>query len=234
MRARMKVCVALALTLLANVAALADVRVTGDANLRMGAGLEYDVFDSVPEGSELPYLHQVMTDERGVDWYMVYYLNSPLWISSKYAEVDDGDEVFEYDPEAAKSYIDVSQFYQEPLEDAAKALGLPNYREVDWESPYHYYDDALTIGGSDCVDYMELLGPGYTIFGAAIGMDIEDAKAALSDAGLTLTDESWTDVTFEHPANERSFYNSEGFDSCINLTCADGIVVVINWSSYTG
>lgn len=235
MRARVRWCAALmlALILLANVAALAEVRVTGDANLRMGAGLDFMVFDSVPKGSTLPYLNQTTTDERGVDWYMVDYNGTPLWISSKYAELVDTDYIA-YDPEAAQSYIDVSQYYLESLKDTAETLGLPNYQEVVSEAPYQYYNDALTIGGFGTVEYMELRGTGYTIFGAAIGMSLDEAKAALSNAGLTLTDDSWPVVTFDHPADERSYVNIEGFDSCIHLTCTYAGVSTITWLSYTG
>lgn len=234
-RRMMKLCaaLALALTLLANAAALAEVRVTGDANLRMGAGLDCDVFDSVSEGSSLPYLNQTMTDERGVDWYLVDYKGTPLWISSKYAELVDTGDFTEYDREAAQSFIDVSQYYLEMLEDTAETLGLTNYREVTSDAPYQYYNDMLTIGGYGMVEYMELYGPGYSIYGASIGMDHDSAKQALIRAGMTVTDDSGDNVIFDHPAGERSLVSIDGADSCIILDCVNGVVATITWSTYT-
>lgn len=60
---------------------------TGAVNLRDAPGLDGEKVESVPEGTWLHSLHQVHTDERGVDWYRVHYRGGELWVSSKYAEM---------------------------------------------------------------------------------------------------------------------------------------------------
>lgn len=60
---------------------------TGAVNLRDAPSLDGEKVASVPEGTWLRSLHQVHTDERGVDWYRVRYRGGELWVSSKYAEM---------------------------------------------------------------------------------------------------------------------------------------------------
>lgn len=164
------------------------------------------------------------------------YMNELMNNGTVYSYGRDGapSEIPGYDAEAAGSYIDASRYYLVNLAEAAKALSLPNYEEVVSEAPYQYSNGALTIGGTSRAEYFSLSGAGYTLFGAAPGMDIESAKAALSDAGLVLLDDSDGIATFEHPSDERSIIDIEGFDSCINVWYQDGIVTLLDWSTYTG
>ena len=60
--------IVLALMLLCT-AAFAEVRATGDVNLRVGPGLDYDTVGYVPAGTVMEYLGETSTDSRGVDWY---------------------------------------------------------------------------------------------------------------------------------------------------------------------
>ena len=61
------------------------VETTGNVNLRTKPSLSGTVIDSVPAHKELEYRGQVSRDDRGVDWYAVWYGNEAVWISSKYA-----------------------------------------------------------------------------------------------------------------------------------------------------
>ena len=245
--------------LLLSTAALAEVRTTGNVNLRSGPGLDYATIASVQSGVSRTYLGQTSVDDRGVAWYEVDY-DGACWISSKYAEligevgpsiVDIAGQLMQelnesgavysehrgeinWDAEAARDYIDVSQYYLKDLEEAAEALALSNFEEVASEAPNQYFDDSLTIGGYSIVEYFNLCGPGYTFFGAAPGMEIAQVKELLAEAGLVLYDDDGDVVIFEHRASEESLYDSDGFDSCINVWCQNGVVTQMDWSAYTG
>ena len=65
------------------------VTTTGSVHLRSGAGLDYAIRDTVPEGVTLSY-DKTSTDERGVTWYRVSYKGRTGWLSSKYAKRGGG------------------------------------------------------------------------------------------------------------------------------------------------
>ncbi len=58
------------------------VQVVTDANLRLGAGLEYSIAATVSEGTYLTFLGGTRTDSRGVCWFEVRYSGMTCWISS--------------------------------------------------------------------------------------------------------------------------------------------------------
>ena len=64
------------------------VRVNGDANLRMGPGLGYQVLDTMYRGESAAYLGNPVTDDRGVVWYNVQFEGATGWVSSVYAYLD--------------------------------------------------------------------------------------------------------------------------------------------------
>ena len=59
------------------------VTTTASVNLRKGAGLDYSVIRTVPEGATLSY-DKTSKDGRGVVWYRVTYKKRTGWVSSKY------------------------------------------------------------------------------------------------------------------------------------------------------
>ena len=214
--------------------ATAEVYTTGNVNLRTGPGLNYDAMGSVPEGSELEYLGEISTDERGVDWYKVDYKGRSAWISSKYSELR-GEQIWEldaYDPHA--DTVELSGLFMQGLEESARQAGLTSFRVVQSEAPYQYYNDAAILGGYSNVDYIEVCGTGYSVYGVTLGMDAREAKALLTEAGLVLFDEYDDVIVFEHRANENSYDLGLEFDSCINLWLSGGCVTSLDWSVYTG
>lgn len=235
MKMRIKSVLALLLTLVLIAGmALAEVRTTGNVNLRTGPGLDFEIVGSVAPDAELVYLGETRTDSRGVDWYLVEFKGGESWISSRYSELS-GEEV----PVASVSemdgeWVELSGYYLCDLVDAAERLGLTDYAEMDSEAPYSYSNGALVLAGYDLVEHMSLEGAGYTLFGAACGMSVSEARERLSEAGLALYCENPNLVVFEHPAGGNSIYDANGFDSCINLECRDGAVVRMDWSTYTG
>ena len=231
----------LALMLLCT-AALAEVCATGDVNLRLGPGLDYGTVGYVPAGTVMEYLGETSTDSRGVDWYKVSVQGSEVWVSSRYSELTQETPKFEfftpqpgsnaYDPDGEKT--ELSGFYMAPLEQAAAEIGLTGFEVVSSEAPNQYYDGGARIGGDAVVEFIQLTGPGYTVYGVALGMKIEEAMTLLSRAGLDLTTDRPEIVVFEHPSDENSFVDVEGHDSCINLWCENGVVTELDWSTYTG
>lgn len=219
-----------------SAAAHAEVRTTGNVNLRDGAGLDYQIVASVGEGVELDFLDEVRVDARGVEWYLVDYAGEARWISSRYSELVNEalPELPAYDAKAAEAYVEVADYYMTELAAAAEALGLRDYREVASEVPHQYSDASLTLAGDDAVAYIGLKGAGYTVFGAAVGMEIEDAKVELTEAGLDFRTDTGDVVVFEHRAAEDAPINVEGYDSCINLTYENGVVAQLDWSTYSG
>ena len=61
------------------------VYTTASVNLRKGAGLDYSVIRTVPEGVTLSY-DKTASDDRGVTWYRVTYKKRTGWVSSAYAK----------------------------------------------------------------------------------------------------------------------------------------------------
>lgn len=217
-------------------AAQAVVRTNANVNLRKGPGLDCEIVGDVKPDKELKFLGQVSTDDRGVDWYLVEHKGSQCWISSRYSELVDEDEpsVTAYDPAEAENWPEVSDYFLCDLQESAAALGLTSFVEVKSEVPNHYFDDTLTLAGSESVEYIGLMGAGYKVFGAACGMTTEEAQEKLTAAGLSLSREAGDTLIFEHPSSERSLADVDGFDSCINVRCIDGVVVSMDWSTYTG
>lgn len=228
---------ALAMLLLCS-AAMAEVCTTGDVNLRSGPGVDYGKVGSVSAGTRMEYLGETIADARGVDWYKVSVDGMEVWVSSKYGALTQ-EESAQSDLELALDLdaetVEVADCYMMNLHQAAAAVGLSNYHEVDSEAPCRYYNDGVTLGGwGTAVEYIRLTGAGYSVYGVTLGMKVEEAKERLLQAGLHLYDEWQNVVTFEHRADEKSYIDVDGYDSCINLWVRDGVVVDLDWNAYTG
>ena len=252
------VLITLILTLCLVVQALAAsyVRTTGSVNLRKGPGLGYGKVYAVPRGTKLEYLGKKSTDSRGVVWYKVRYRGSSLWVSSRYSSLKQdsaapkSEPAAEVTPEAAPEVspgpsapptfgpndrIELSDFYLDSLSEAALALGLTNHGEDDLSELQNFYtNDALLIAGNDLLEHFLVTGPGYSIFGVYVGMEIDSARAVLAMAGLVQAD-SAAGVYYQHAAGEKSPTNVDGYDSGISImTDAEGRVTEISWSTYSG
>lgn len=235
------VCLILMMILLCSFAC-AEVYTTGNVNLRVGPGLGYDVVTAVAPGETLEFVGGVSVDDRGVEWYSVMYGGQECWISSKYSvlEADAQPEPqampemqFIIEPETEG--IEISGYYLQNLQAAAGELGLTDYEMTNSEVPNCYSNEFLTLAGNNEVAYIGLFGGDYMIYGCQTGMNIEIVVGMLEGAGLTFARELDGCIVFEHPANENSFVDVDGFDSCINITFdANGSVTGFDWSTYTG
>ena len=63
------------------------VSFSGDSNVRSGPGLDYGTVGSVKKGQTLSYAGETRTDDRGVNWYAVYYNSKKCWVSSRYSSL---------------------------------------------------------------------------------------------------------------------------------------------------
>lgn len=231
------VAAALIVALLMGACALADVLTTGNVNLRTGPGLAYDTVTSVSAGEYLDYLGESSVDERGIAWYLVDYNGTNCWISSKFAELQGENTAPRALPDLSRidGYMEVSGYFGKDLVKSAAEVGLGNYAEVTCEAPYQYSDGYLTFGAAySDIEFMELKGGEYSVYGVSIGMSAEEAIAIMQQNGLKLDLNGSDFIVFEHPASADSYINIDGYDSCINLWLRNGVIVSLDWSSYTG
>ena len=131
--------------------------------------------------------------------------------------------------------VELSGYYLNNLVEAANEIGLISYRQVESEAPYQYYDESVILAGNQQVENIVVYGSGYEVYGVAVGMNINAARACLNAAGLDYM-ESVNGVTYEHRATEASlFTDARGHDSCINVWVDEsGTVTEVDWSTYTG
>ena len=151
-------------------------------------------------------------------------------------DATDGEDAPEApSAQAPAQVVELSGYYLDDLVDAANAIGLIPYRQVESEAPFQYYNESLILAGNQRVENIVIYGAGYEVFGVGVGTDANTARAFLNAAGLDYTD-SANGITFEHRATESSlFKDANGHDSCINLWLDENdIVTEIDWSSYTG
>jgi len=75
--------------LLTSVSALADSvkAVANPTYVRTGPGLDYKTIDYLPGNTYYEWGGQVAVDDRGVEWYSIYYANGIAWVSSLHANL---------------------------------------------------------------------------------------------------------------------------------------------------
>ena len=207
----------------------AQIVTTGNVNVRTGPGLEYDIIGSIPEG-EAMYFYSYCTeaDERGVDWYLAACNELNGWVSSKYAQhyVFDGA----VSAEEAEKYIDVSEYFDETIDAAAEKTGLKNYyRKNSDDAPIVYFDKSLVIGRVDS-KFMSITGPGYSIYGAAVGMNIDEACEKLAEAGMTVFKEVDGSKSFHSPGFVGDAADWVEYDFMISLEYENDTVRKIEWN----
>lgn len=242
----------LALAVLIAPAALAEYAVltTGNVNIRTGPGLEYEIVDAVPVDTLLSKYEGTSTDDRGVDWYEVEYYaddqpyDTQYWISSKYAELVEFPELgyleletdINYDPDNAANYIEIMDWYGKPLAEAARALGLENRAFVSSEAWNRYYNDSLQIGGANLLDFYELTGQGFTMYGVCPGMDADTARQILDKTRLEYGADQNDELTYHHHVDETSIidFDSEWDYVVYFMYNEDRVITCINLSTYTG
>ena len=242
----MKKTIAMLIALLLCACALAEgvVTATGSVNLRSGPGLGYDKIASVSEGTVLAYSGESRTDDRGVAWYQVIYEGDACWVSSRYAEVEEFSQahafdafepVLEYDPAAVAGYAELIPWYGKAIGEGAEALGLDQSAYVESEIPNRRYNESVQVGGWDVIEFFELIGQGYTLYGVHPGMTVDAARQALEAAGLIDNSPDWC-LCFEHRIDETSIvdFDAETDYNVLVEYNDDDVVERISLSTYSG
>lgn len=193
-------------------AALAEVRLSGDVNVRTGPGLDYDTLGTMRKGSVLEFLGRIGTDDRGVAWYYVTDGRTTGWVSSKYAELS-GEDVAQAE--------NLSEYCGQPLDEAAAMLGLDEAAGVQSIVARQFWGDAVVLGGEDRVSYIGVRGKGYGMFGVAPGMALDDAVAQLASAGLALTFRSDYGAMFDYRGDTLVLHSAEGIVMTLDWYAAD-------------
>ena len=244
----------LIIAMLLGVCALAEVKTTGNVNLRTGPGLAYDVLTSVSKGKSLTYLKQTSIDDRGIAWYLVEHKGTECWISSVYSEVvgepvadpaqPEQPEVPELpvllipqeDPAAEGEYIEVSEFYLQDLQSIVELLGLSLYSEGDEDTItlYTNEEESIFIGGFDRVTHIEFLSEEYSMYGANVTMSAKEVyNSMFGEDIIYLPDEEQSNMyVYGHLAGPDSMLSVDGFDSQICVCKTGNKVTGFVWYSY--
>ncbi len=64
------------------------VKANTTISLLNGPGAGYSTVSTVPGGSEMPYLGQMMTDGNGASWYKVSYNGAEGWVAVSYTQLN--------------------------------------------------------------------------------------------------------------------------------------------------
>ena len=84
------------------------VKVSDDANVRSGPGLDYSVKTSMSAGQTAAYLGEVSVDERDVAWYKVKFGKVTGWVSSKYGKLISSGSSSSGGSSSGAAYVKVS------------------------------------------------------------------------------------------------------------------------------
>ena len=97
-------------------------------------------------------------------------------------------------------------------------------------------NDAVSMGGSDeFIEYIELTGEGFALYGIEVGDKLKSAESAMKKNGLYCASKSGGTYVYKRPCQPYSMcVNDEGFDSYIEIVLDDNkCVESISWNAYT-
>lgn len=211
-----------------------SVTITANVNIRSKPDKESgEILGTAHKGQKFTYAGEVRYNTMGNVWYAIYYDGGTAWVSSRYSYHNDADP--DRKDVGTKEGIELSEYYLDPLPEAARALGLNTYeKNNNSETPHQYTNGPVRIGGFDEAKDITLKGFGYTIYGVAPGMDRETAKGKMVEAGLALDSDEEDQLSFEHPVSEKSPDYREDYDGIIYVNLSDGKVQYIDWWTYSG
>ena len=216
------ICFALALLLLTG-AALADVELTEQANLREYAGEGYKTLVTLPAGSVLDFVGYVEMDSEGVYWYNVNFRDELSWVSSRQARLTG----------QIGNGMELSFYLGHKLSSAVGELGRGESAGDIW-----YNDNACVWADENgYVDSFLVYGNEYTIYDCMAGMDLATVLEMYQQRGLALLsqEEGW--YTFGHYGMNSAGYRVNAFDAIVTVvenSEAPGVVSEIELDPYRG
>lgn len=141
--------------------------------------------------------------------------------------------VIEHDPADMENYTELSSCLFSDIAACEEKYGVLFLQES--EGMKIYANEQMMLVGSETVEGIMLIGGEYTVYGAAVGMPIDEAAEIIAASGLDKLDYETLSgsVTFMRCTSEDSPVDYDGYDSYITLTPEDGVVADITWLSYT-
>ena len=207
------------------------ISTSGKVNLRTGPGKDNGTAGQVAKkNTNLGNLIEAEVDSTGNVWYKVRYKNKNVWITSDYARAVIGDMSYSDNRHVGVDSEDLSDICFSFISEAADHYGLE--MEMSGEAS----DDAVTIGGaSDFVEYIELTGEGYALYGIGVGDKLKTVENSMKKNGLYCASKSGGTYIYKRPIQLYSMcVNDEGFDSYIEVVFDDSkCVESISWNAYT-
>lgn len=183
----------LVLIVLSFPAFAAQVRATGNVNVRTGPGLDYGTIETIFEGNSLEYTGQTEYDDRGVAWYSVDCYGQAGWMSSRYSQLE-GDTSEQSNDGASRTgdtsgRIELVDYMGKDGEWAANALGLHYQKDcyMDNADSINLYDEyggnvVMMIGIFENNDR-------HCVEGVYPGMNFSKAESTLISRGYSESEE---------------------------------------------
>jgi len=183
---------------------------TANVNLRSGPGLDYSIIGTVSKDTPLGRVLDSAIDDRGIVWFMVNYKGVDCWVSTVYSKLYTGNIDYSMDrlpfPESelypSEYYLleggmELMNYYMCNFDIVCSALYLEDPHE-DEDGLRYTSNWAITVNGYEYADYFVLMDGSYTVYGAKLGMNIEEVKALLAEKGLYFRGEDGAEeiVTF--------------------------------------
>lgn len=204
---------------------------SGKVNLRTGPGKKNSIASQVDKrNTKLGSLIDAQVDSTGTVWFKVRYKNKNVWITADYARAAIGDVTNADDRHVGVDSVDLSDICFSYTSEAAEHYGL------DLDMSGEASNNSLRIGGTgEFVEYIELFGEGYALYGIEIGEKLKTVENAMKKNGLYCTSKSGGKYIYKRPIQPYSMcVNDEGFDSYIEVVLdSSKCVESISWNAYT-
>ena len=202
----------------------------GKVNLRSGPGKKNSIVNQVPKkNTNLGELIDAQADNAGTVWFKVRYQNKNSWITADYARAVIGDMSASDDRHVGVDSADLTDVCFSFTSEAAAHYGL----EMDMGG--EAYDGAVVMGGSgEFVEYIQLTGEGYALYGIEIGDTLKSVENAMKRNGLYCASKSGNVYVYLRPCQPYSMRVTEdGFDSQVEVEFdSNKRVVLIGWYTY--
>lgn len=156
---------------------------SGKVNTRSGPGKDNKRVQQIAKRNTcLGELLDAQVDTKGVVWFKVEYKNKTCWVTSDYAkaivgELDGDLRPIEDDP------TELTNIYLRSMSEAIDTLELEE-TEASEEYDSSASSETLFTAGNDYVEYIEMKGDGYSIYGIQVGDKIKDVQKKLKNANL--------------------------------------------------
>lgn len=151
MRAFSRIAIALLIVVMLGYSAVAApvdrfyVYFEGDCNVRSGPGLDCDDIGVYKRGDSADFCEECAVDDRDVRWYLVETEEGRGWVSSRYAQITDGEwkPIFYYAEHEFSDYIQATETTEllESPKRGVKMLDILEPGDHAVNLGYFYFDE---------------------------------------------------------------------------------------------